>query len=205
VTEKVATPVLSVVADAGVITELPPDALRDTVFPATGAPGRAPWSRRVTVIVEAVVPSLGTEMGLATTLEFAGVTTGAANVTLTGVVSVTVSVVSSAVYVTASGVVSVTLKIAVPSAAEVADVGVMTELPLWAVSVTVFPGTGTELESRRRTVMMSGSLPSATGDGGTAAAVTVEVLGSAPVGGGGALPSPGLAPLSPAVGVTKKG
>ena len=81
----------------------------------------------------------------------------------------------------------------------------MVEPPLPADNVTVLPGTGTESESKRRTVTVAGSRPSAIGDGATAAAVTVDVAASAPVGGGGALPSPGSAPVFPALAATKNG
>jgi hypothetical protein len=200
----VATPLLLVVADVGVTTELPPDSVRATAFPATGS-GFAPWSRSVTVIVEAVTPSAATCVGLAEIVECAGDTTGAANVTDTVWVMTTSSVVSVAEYTTVSAVASVAVKTAVPSLAVVAEAGVMTEPPLAAARVTVLPETGTELASKSRTVMVSGSTPSATGEGGTAAAVTDDVVGSGAVGAGGALPSPGLAPVLFAVGVTKKG
>ena len=96
-TLNVAAPLLSVVLEMGVIVELPVAAVRDTIFPATGRPSPPAWSCNVTVIVDAVVPSDGTDIGLAITVEFAGVTTGAVNMTDAVSVIVTLSVVSSAV------------------------------------------------------------------------------------------------------------
>jgi hypothetical protein len=94
-TLKVAVPVLLVVALTAVITELPPEAVRATTFPATGA-GLAPSSRNVTVIVEAVTPSAASCVGFAKIDECDGVTTGAANVTDAVIVTLTLSVVSVA-------------------------------------------------------------------------------------------------------------
>lgn len=67
-TENEACPVESVVAVAGVITELPPDGLNFTTLPVTGSPLA---SDRSTKIVALVFPSAGTLAALGNTTESA--------------------------------------------------------------------------------------------------------------------------------------
>ena len=65
-TEKVAWPAASVTPFSVVIVEEPPPGASVTVWPGTGL---ACASTRVTVIVEAVLPSATTETGQARTVE----------------------------------------------------------------------------------------------------------------------------------------
>ena len=71
-TVKVTTPLLLEGPLAAEIVELPLAAARDTVSPTTGL--LLP-SKSVTVIVEAVAPSAGTDVGLAVTVEFVALVT----------------------------------------------------------------------------------------------------------------------------------
>ena len=68
-TVKVATPLALLTAEIIVITELPVAALKLTVLPGTGLP--APFFK-VTVMVEVLMPSAGTDVGLALTVESVG-------------------------------------------------------------------------------------------------------------------------------------
>ena len=80
-TVNVATPELSVVPCVVVMVGVPgPDVLaRVTTFPETGL---LVASLKVTVIVETVVPSAGTELDEAVTVDWAAVTGPTVNVTL---------------------------------------------------------------------------------------------------------------------------
>jgi hypothetical protein len=76
---KVAWPLAFVVPLTVVIVELPPLLASVTVFPLTG---RLLASRRVTVIVEVVTLSAGTEVGLALTVDVVALTGPTVNVTV---------------------------------------------------------------------------------------------------------------------------
>jgi hypothetical protein len=65
-TLKLACPLELVVPDTVVMVELPPPWPRVTVLPETGLPFA---SVSVTVMVEVVLPSAGTDVALATTVE----------------------------------------------------------------------------------------------------------------------------------------
>jgi hypothetical protein len=74
---KVTTPLLLEGPLAAEILELPPVAARDTVSPTTGL---LLTSNSVMVIVEAVAPSAGTDVGLAVTVEFVALATAVVEV-----------------------------------------------------------------------------------------------------------------------------
>ena len=85
-TVKVTTPEAEDAPEALEIVEAPDPALKETVLPATGFPLA---SFKVTVIVEVVVPSAVTLVGLALTVEVEADTAPAVKVTLAVLVSAT--------------------------------------------------------------------------------------------------------------------
>jgi hypothetical protein len=147
----------------------PRDEASVTVFPLTGLPLA---SRNVTVIVEAATPSAVTAPGLALTVETVAETAPAVNVTAAVCVTVMVSVTSVAVIVLVPAVVDRTVPVVWP-AASVAATGCVT-VPSVATRLTVLPLTGLPLPSRKVTVIVEVSTPSAVTVGGFA--VTVEVV-----------------------------
>ena len=113
-------------------------------------------------MVDAVVPSFGTEVGDAITDDAEASTVGVVNWTVAVWVTVTVSVVSFAVYVTLSPVVSVT-----PNSTSSTGIG---RGRCWAYhrailrmrrELTVLPLTGRSLLRRSVTVMVDAFWPSA--------------------------------------------
>src|SRR5213593_2309145 len=93
-TANVACPLAFVVPLTVVIVELPLPAVSDTALPLTGL---LLMSLRVTVIVDVVDPSAGTDVGLALTVDVPALTVPAVNVTVAVWVIVMASVVSVAV------------------------------------------------------------------------------------------------------------
>jgi hypothetical protein len=196
-----------VVAEAGdgEITELVPlSAVNETTLPPRGW-GLVPWSWRLTVIVDMLVPLAGRAVGLAVTDEFAADPVGAAKVTLAVCVMGIESEESLAENVTFSAVESVTVKVAMPLllVVPVAGDGLMVACePLEAVRVTVLPGTGTDGEpvSMRVTVIVDWFSPSAGTEPGEADTVETDGDTAWIV---GAEPSPGFFPSSvPSPGLT---
>ena len=92
-----------------VIVELPLPAANETVLPLTG------WllpSKSVAVIVEVVVPSAVTDVGLALNVDALALTAPAVKLTAAVCVTVMLSALSVAVYVTDSTTASLTVKLA---------------------------------------------------------------------------------------------
>jgi hypothetical protein len=165
---KLAWPFTPVVPATVVIVELPLPAVNETAFPLTGFP-LASFS--VTVIVEVLEPSAGTELGLAATVDRLALTAVATKLTVAVWITVTESVVSLAVKVTDSATESFTANLACPFAPVVPATVVIVELPLPAVNETAFPLTGFPLASFRVTVIEEVLEPSAGTELGLAATV----------------------------------
>jgi hypothetical protein len=143
-----------------------------TVLPATGL--LLP-SRRVMVIVDVVVPSAVTVVGLATTVEVVADTAPVANVTVAVGVSVIVSVVSVAVSVLVPAVAERTVPVVCPLALVTAAGWTMVSVaPRDDARVTALPLTGLLLVSRSVTVSVEVATPSAVTVVGLA--VTVDAV-----------------------------
>ena len=130
-------------------------------------------SLRVTVMVEVVVLSAGTDVGLATTVEFAA--TLGVKVTLGCETRVILSIVSVAVYRDVSATAFFTVNVTTPLAFEGPLAAEMVELPVCA-SVTVLPETGLPKVSFSVTVMVDVVTLSAGSDFGLAMTVDNEAL-----------------------------
>jgi hypothetical protein len=161
------------------IDELPLPAARVTVLPETGL---LLTSKRVTVIVESVAPSSGTDVGLATTVDTLALTAPAVKVTV-GVAVITRedSEVSVAVNTSAPAVVDLTVKVTTPAALEDPEAGVMFGNPGPDVlaSVTVFAETALPNTSFKVTVIVEVAVLSATTVVGEATTVDVPAFTTA--------------------------
>ena len=171
-TVKVTTPRALLTPEARLMVGDPgPDVCaRVTVLPATGL--LSP-SFKVTVIVEVVVPSAGTEVGEADTVDWAAVT-GPVKVTVAVcVMTREASVVSVAVNTSAPAVVDFTVKVTTPRALLTPEARLMVGVPGPDVCarVTVLPATGLLSASSKVTVMVEVAELSATTEVGTATTV----------------------------------
>jgi hypothetical protein len=154
-----------------------------------------------------VVDPVGTDVGLALTVEWSWNNTGTSNSMVAGGDGVRgiPSVVSVAFRVTVSATVSVTVKLTWPLLSDTVEVGLTTlaELDGVVVRSTVLPGTGMDPVPSRLTVTVETSAPSAvTVDG---AATTIESAADGVVGVVAADPSPGFSPRSSLFFWMKKG
>ena len=153
-TVKVTTPEASEVPEAAEIVSLAPRLeARDTVLEATGVP---PPSLRVTVMVEVVAPSAGTEPGVAATVELALLAGGTgANVMLAVWVTTKLSLTSVAVKTGEPVARDFTVKVATPATLVVPKAGVIvSDAPRLEASVTLLPTAGLLLPSSKVTVMV---------------------------------------------------
>jgi len=168
VTVKVTTPAALDEPEAAEITGLPTPEVcaRVTVLPLTGLPLT---SCKVTVMVEAMLPSATTDAGEALRVDWAAVT-GPINVTLAVWVTMMESELSVAVKTSVAAVVDFTVKVTTPEALEVPDAAEIVGLPEPEVfaSVTVLPETGLPCASARVTVMVEVVVPSAATEPGEA-------------------------------------
>jgi hypothetical protein len=130
-------------------------------------------------MVEVVLPSAGTEVGEAATVDTDADTAPAVNVTVAVWVTTTESVVSVAVKTSAAAVVDLTVKVACPLALVVPFTVVMVGEPAPEVlaSVTVFPDTGLLFTSFRVTVIVEVVEPLATTEVGLALTVDWAAVG----------------------------
>ena len=125
-----------------VITEVPPLFARVTVFPLTGLELA---SKRVTVIVEIVWPSSGTDERLAATVDTLALTGPTVKFTdAIAVITREASVKSVAVNTSEAAVVDLTVKVTTPATLEGPESADIVGVPKPDVlaSVTVFPETG---------------------------------------------------------------
>ena len=170
VTVNVAVPFAWVTGETAVITACPSPWVNWTVLPATGLPK---WSLRTTEIVDAVLPSASTALGVAEMVDAVPSTGPAAKLTVSGVVGANarlLSVTSVAVSVTVSATVSRTWNSASPSG----PVTPATPVPLGRIGVidtftsgtvratfTVLPDNGFPFESLTVTRTFAVARPSA--------------------------------------------
>jgi len=178
VTVNVTTPEEELGPDAALMVGVPgPDVCaRVTVLPETGLVNA---SFRVTVIVEVVEPSAGTEVGEAVTVDCAAATTPAATkVTVAVWVICRESVVSVAVKTSAPVVVDFTVNVTTPEEELGPDAALMVGEPGPDVCarVTVLPETGLPYASFRVTVIVEVVEPSADTEAGEAVTVDCAAL-----------------------------
>jgi hypothetical protein len=165
---------LALVAAAGcpIVSVAPREEASVTVLPLTGLPLA---SRRVVVIVDVVVPSAATVVGLAVTVEVVADTAPAVNVTVAVWVTTIESVVSVAVSVLGPAVVDRTVPVVCPLAlVAAAGCPIVSVAPREEANVTVLPLTGLLFASRNVTVIVEVTTPSAATVVGLA--TTVEVV-----------------------------
>jgi hypothetical protein len=164
---------LAFVTAAGcpIVSVAPREEAKVTVLPLTGL---LFTSRNVIVIVDVATPFAVTVVGLASTVEVAGETAPAVNVTEAVWVTVIASVVSVAVSVLVPDVVDRTVPVVWPLAfVTAAGCPIVSVAPREDASVTALPLTGLLLASRNVIVIVDVATPSAVTVAGLAATVDV--------------------------------